>query len=71
MEEIQLLTFLFVIRGVVQNGVKAWMVNTYGVDGYDQVLIYMQVTGWILSGVLIAGFVFVGHKVNTFSSNQA
>ncbi|MED4015567.1 VC0807 family protein [Sutcliffiella cohnii] len=60
----QLITFLFVLRGIVQNTLKAWLINTQGVDGYGQMIIYLNISGWIFSGIIFLGFILVGNKIN-------
>ncbi|GGB50775.1 hypothetical protein F3157_17130 [Virgibacillus dakarensis] len=62
----QLLTLVFVFRCVFQNSLKAWLIQAYGVDAYGQLLIYMNISGFIFSGIIFAGFIFVGVKINKF-----
>ncbi|MGD7044436.1 VC0807 family protein [Jeotgalibacillus proteolyticus] len=59
----QLLTAFFVLRGVTQNSLKAWLIDTYGADGYGQVIIYMNISGWIFSALIAAGYFFIGSKI--------
>ncbi|WP_035178651.1 VC0807 family protein [Alkalihalobacterium bogoriense] len=65
------ITLLFVLRGVVQNGGKAWLLSVYGVDGYHYMLIYLQISGWLFTGLIIASFLYVGSKVNKYLSGEA
>lgn len=60
----QLLTLLFFINSVFQNSLKAWLIQSYGVDGYGEMLIYMKISGWTFNGLITAGFFFIGSKVN-------
>ncbi|WP_192869556.1 VC0807 family protein [Lentibacillus sediminis] len=60
----QLLTGLFVFRGVFQNSLKAWLLQVYGADGYGQMIIYMNISGWIFSALIFAGFVWISVKIN-------
>ncbi|MBM7581049.1 VC0807 family protein [Jeotgalibacillus terrae] len=62
----QLLTSLFFFRGVFQNTFKAWLISNYGVNGYDQMLIYLTISGWIFNGLIFAGFIFISSKINHF-----
>lgn len=62
----QLLTGVIVIRGIVQNTLKAWLINSYGIEGYGKMLIYMQISGWIFGGLIIVGYFFIGSKVNLY-----
>lgn len=62
----QLLTGVIVIRGIVQNTLKAWLINSYGIESYGKMLIYMQISGWIFGGLIIVGYFFIGSKVNLY-----
>ncbi|WP_210237258.1 VC0807 family protein [Alteribacter natronophilus] len=58
----QVLTALFVLRGVVVNSLKAWLIVTYGVDGYGLMLIYMQIANWTMSILIGGGFALANYK---------
>ncbi|GAQ17256.1 membrane protein [Oceanobacillus picturae] len=62
----QLLTLLFVARSIFMNGLKAFLLQTYGAAGYGKMLIYMNISGWIFSAVVTLGFVFIGVKINQY-----
>ncbi|MFB1083124.1 VC0807 family protein [Jeotgalibacillus sp. JSM ZJ347] len=62
----QLLTLLFFLRGLFQNTFKAWLISNYGVNGYDQMLIYLSISGWIFNGLIFAGFIFISSKIYNF-----
>jgi hypothetical protein len=62
----QLLTLLFVARSIFMNGLKAFLLQTYGAGGYGKMLIYMNISGWIFSAVVTLGFVFIGVKINQY-----
>lgn len=66
----QLVTLLFVIRGLFQNSLKGWLIHTYGVDGYGRMLIYMQISGWIFSALIFAGFVYASVKIDHYLKAQ-
>ncbi|WP_188455148.1 VC0807 family protein [Virgibacillus oceani] len=66
----QVLTLLFVIRGLFQNLLKAWLIQSYGVDGYSSVLIYMQISGWVFSGLVAIGYFLVFKKVDNYLTKQ-
>lgn len=60
----QYLTLLLVVRSICQGFVKIWLINKYGVEGYDEMIIYMQAIGWTFS-ILIGGFtVYIGSMIN-------
>ncbi|PKR76720.1 hypothetical protein CEY16_12945 [Halalkalibacillus sediminis] len=60
----QLFTGLFVFRSLFQSGLKAWLIEQYGVDGYGKMIIYMQVSGWIFSGLILGMMVLLSYKIN-------
>lgn len=62
----QWLTGLFVIRGVFQNSLKAWLIHTYGVNGYDEMLIYIRISGWVFTALIAAGFFYIGIRINQY-----
>lgn len=60
----QLLTGLFFFTSLFQNSFKAWLIHSYGVDGYGEMLLYLKASGWFFYGLSIAGFFLIGHKIN-------
>ncbi|EIM08424.1 Integral membrane protein [Planococcus antarcticus DSM 14505] len=60
----QLLTGLFFFNSIFQNSLKSWLLHLYGLDGYGEMLIYMNISGLIFNGLIIAGFIFIGSKVS-------
>ncbi|QTD40108.1 VC0807 family protein [Sporosarcina sp. Te-1] len=67
----QLVTLLLVIRGIVQNSLKAWLLDSYGVDSYGHMLIYLKISGGAFSILITALNLFIGHKVVQISRIQA
>ncbi|MBB4824730.1 hypothetical protein HNO89_001954 [Sporosarcina luteola] len=67
----QLVTLLLVIRGIVQNTFKFWLIDSYGVDGYGQMLIYLKISGGVFSILITSLNLFIGHKVVQVSRTQA
>lgn len=59
----QLLTGLFFFTSLFQNSFKAWLIHSYGVDGYGEMLLYLKASGWFFYGLSIAGFFLIGHKI--------
>jgi hypothetical protein len=66
----QLMSLLFVFRGIFQNSLKAWLIGMYGADGYDQVIIYMNVSGWIFSGLIMIGYFFISNKIMLYTGQK-
>lgn len=59
----QLLTGIFLLSSLFQNSLKAWLIFSNGVAGYGEMLVYMKVSGWLFYGLILAGFFFIGSKV--------
>ncbi|GKV57759.1 hypothetical protein NCCP2222_37060 [Sporosarcina sp. NCCP-2222] len=67
----QLVTLLLVIRGIVQNSLKAWLLNSYGVDSYGHMLVYLKISGGTFSIVITSLNLYIGRKVVQVSKAQA
>lgn len=62
----QMMTGLLFIRGLFQSSLKAWLIYSYGVHGYDHMLIYMQISGWFFAGLIAMGYFYIGSKVKHY-----
>lgn len=62
----QLLTILLSVRSIFQSSLKAWLLNAYGVDGYGQMLIYMQISSWVFGGLITGGYFLIGSIVKRY-----
>jgi hypothetical protein len=60
----QLVTFVFAIRSGVLAGVKAWLILEYGVDAFDKGIIIRQAFNWIMTGLAVGGFIYIGKLIN-------
>lgn|SRR5699024_66036 len=59
----QLINLLFVFRALFLNSLKASLIQSYGPDGYDKVIIYMNISGWVFTGLIFLAFLFVSNKI--------
>ena len=59
----QLINLLFIFRALFLNLLKASLLQSYGADGYDKVIIYMNISGWFFSGLIFLAFFFVSSKI--------
>ncbi|WP_209020101.1 hypothetical protein [Jeotgalibacillus proteolyticus] len=59
----QLLTGIYILRGLVQSGLKAYLLITYGVAGYGQMIIYLTIVGWIFEAIVIGAYLFTGTRI--------
>lgn len=66
----QLLNLLFVVRAVFVSLLKASLVKTYGAEGYDKVIIYMNISNWVFSGLILLGYLFINKKVKQHLDQQ-
>lgn len=66
----QLVTLLLVIRGIFQNSLKAWLLDSYGVDSYGQMLVYLKISGGVFSILITALNLFIGSKIVKISRAQ-
>ncbi|TMN22005.1 VC0807 family protein [Lentibacillus cibarius] len=64
----QLVNLLFVFRGLFLNSLKASLIKSYGANGYDKVIIYMNISGWIFSALIFLAFLFVSNKIAQYSA---
>ncbi|MFB9973738.1 hypothetical protein FPQ10_05370 [Allobacillus sp. SKP2-8] len=62
----QWIQFLFVIRGVTLGYLKMWLLQTYGIDGYDAMLIYLRVVGWIFGGMIMGLFFYTSIPIQKY-----
>ncbi|WP_201716042.1 VC0807 family protein [Rossellomorea arthrocnemi] len=56
----QLITLCFAMRSGVLAIVKAWLIMEYGVEAFDKGIILRQAFSWIMSGITVAGFFYIG-----------
>src|SRR5699024_9901692 len=62
----QLIQFIFIIRRLFMAGLKMWLLQKYGVDGYGSMIIYRQVAGWFF-GILITGlYLYTNVPINHY-----
>ncbi|TYS60168.1 hypothetical protein FZC74_08485 [Sutcliffiella horikoshii] len=60
------ITAVFALRGLVGAGLKYYLIGVYGVDGYDRILFFMKVNGWIFGALIAAGFIYSSLKINEY-----
>ncbi|WP_223701433.1 VC0807 family protein [Sutcliffiella deserti] len=65
-----ILTAIFALRGLFGAGLKQYLIGLYGVQGYDRILFFMKVNGWVFSALLAAGFIYTSLKVNDYLEKQ-
>lgn len=64
----QLINILFIVRALVLNILKASLIESYGATGYDQVLIYMNISGWLFTGLIFLTYLLVSNKIMKVTS---
>ncbi|MGF3104920.1 VC0807 family protein [Rossellomorea sp. DUT-2] len=56
----QLITLCFALRSGIQAIVNAWLIVEYGVEAFDKGIILRQAFSWIMTGITVAGFIYIG-----------
>lgn len=56
----QLITLCFALRSGILAIVKAWLILEYGVEAFDKGIILRQAFSWIMTGITVAGFIYIG-----------
>ncbi|PRX78731.1 hypothetical protein B0G93_10291 [Bacillus sp. V-88] len=60
----QLITLCFALRSGILAVVKAWLILEYGVEAFDKGIILRQAFSWIITGITVAGFFYIGKIIN-------
>ena len=60
----QWMTALFLFRNIFFIMLKSWMLVTYGLDGYNNMLIVVKICSWIFGGIIMIGFIVLSNKIN-------
>ncbi|WP_044339767.1 VC0807 family protein [Rossellomorea aquimaris] len=56
----QFITLCFALRSGILAIVKAWLILEYGVEAFDKGIIIRQAFSWIMTGITVAGFIYIG-----------
>ncbi|KPL58677.1 VC0807 family protein [Rossellomorea vietnamensis] len=56
----QLITLCFAMRSGILAIVNTWLIMEYGVEAFDKGIILRQAFSWIMTGVTVAGFFYIG-----------
>jgi len=59
----QAITFIFVLRSVIFAGVNSWLIQQYGVEAFDNGIVIKQVLGWVMTGFVVIGFIYVSKVI--------
>ncbi|MEK5067363.1 VC0807 family protein [Sporosarcina sp. FSL K6-1508] len=66
----QIFNLLFIVRGIFLSTLKAFLVKTYGAAGYGKMLIYMNISSLVFSGLILLGYFFINKKVKQYLKEQ-
>ncbi|WP_391209322.1 VC0807 family protein [Psychrobacillus sp. L4] len=58
----QLVTLLFVIKGVVMNTNMFWLIRNHGAEAYMHLIIVRRIMSYAFSGLIFLAFLFAGNK---------
>ena len=56
----QLITLCFALRSGILAIVKTWLILEFGVEAFDKGIILRQAFSWIITGITVAGFFYIG-----------
>ncbi|MBM7583826.1 hypothetical protein JOC86_000363 [Bacillus pakistanensis] len=59
-----LITLSFVLRSGVLAVIKTYLILEYGVEAFDKGIIVRQVLSWLLTGISVLGFLYIGKIIN-------
>lgn len=62
----QMIQSLFIIRGLCLAGMNIYVLKKTGVDGYDQMIIYRQIIGWIFSALIMGLYFYTQVPIQRF-----
>lgn len=62
----QMIQSFFIIRGLCLAGMNIYVLNKTGVDGYDQMIIYRQIIGWIFSALIMGLYFYTKVPIQRF-----
>ncbi|WP_113926641.1 VC0807 family protein [Bacillus sp. P14.5] len=60
----QWITIVFAVRSGVMAGANAWLITEYGVEAFDKGILLKQAFSWVMTGITVAGFFYVGKIIN-------
>ncbi|WP_342601143.1 VC0807 family protein [Psychrobacillus sp. FSL H8-0483] len=66
----QLVTAIFVIRGLVMNSIMVWLIMKHGADAFMHLIVVRKVLGYAFSGLIFAGFFYAGNKAILFTKKN-
>src|SRR5699024_934802 len=64
----QFINAVFIFRAIILNWLKASLLQLYGAEGYNQVIMYMNVGDWIFNGIIFLAYIFVSNKIMKFTA---
>lgn len=66
----QLIQGIFIIRGIFMAALTVLLLNKYGIDGYDAMLIYKKIAGWVFSGLIMGLFIYINIPIRKYFDKQ-
>ncbi|MDY0396646.1 VC0807 family protein [Virgibacillus halophilus] len=60
----------FIVRGLFLAGLNTLLLQKYGIDGYDKMLIYRQIAGWFFSILITGLFIYTNIPIKRFLDEQ-
>ena len=66
----QLVTAIFVIRGLIMNSIMVWLIINHGADAFMHLIIVRKALGLVFSGLIFIGFWFAVNKAMQLMKGQ-
>lgn len=62
----QIIQVLFILRSLTLAALKVYLLKIYGVDGYDQMLIYRQLVSWMFSAIIMGMYFYTNIPIQQY-----
>ena len=56
---LHLITFCYGLRSIVVAGVNVYLIRQYGVEAFDQGIVFKQIVTWTITIITAFGFLYV------------
>lgn len=66
----QVIQAVFIMRGIFMAGLTLLLVNKYGIDGYDDMLINKKIAGWLFSGLIMGLYIYITILIQKYFDKQ-
>ncbi len=64
---LQLFTGLYMFKSYFNSGLKGYLVYKYGVEQYDLILLFLRISNWIFTGLILIGLLLINKQIYDIS----